>query len=87
MTLFGHLRLLGLPNTERMLKMNKPAIAGQSAELLLWANNLLEQQNEILQQTCKDLREVIANLQDKITRLETDNRVLRTAVQRYVGVR
>ena len=67
--------------------MNKPAIAGQSAERLLWANNLLEQQNEILQQTCKDLREVIANQQDKITRLETDNRVLRTAVQRYVGVR
>lgn len=67
--------------------MNKPAIAGQSAEQLLWANNLLEQQNEILQQTCKDLREVIANLQDKITRLETDNRVLRTAVQRYAGVK
>ena len=66
--------------------MNKPAIAGQSAEQLLWANNLLEQQNEILQQSCKDLREVIANLQDKITRLETDNRVLRTAVQRYAGV-
>ena len=28
--------------------MNKPAIAGQSVEQLLWANNLLEQQNEIL---------------------------------------
>ena len=67
--------------------MNKPAIAGQSAEHLLWANNLLEQQNEILQQSCKDMREVIANLQDKIMKLEIENKVLKTAVQRKAGVK
>lgn len=67
--------------------MNKSAIAGQSAEHLLWANNLLEQQNEILQQSCKDLREIIANLQDKIMKLEIKNKVLRTAVQRNAGVK
>lgn len=65
--------------------MNKPAIAGQSVEQLLWANNLLEQQNEILRQSCKDLRDIITSLQDEMTRIKTDNRVLKAAIQRKAG--
>lgn len=62
--------------------MNKTAIAGQNVEHLLWANNLLEQQNEILRQSCKDLRDIITSLQDEITRMKTDNMVLKAAIQR-----
>ena len=61
--------------------MNNPAINTMSREHLLWANNMLEVQNEVLQQSCADLREVITKLKTENDRLKSVNAVLKMTIQ------
>lgn len=65
---------------------DKTAIAEQSIEHILWANGMLEAQNEVLMQTCTDLREKIEKLQKENETLKTTNAVLKCTVQRISGV-
>ena len=65
---------------------NKPAISEQSVEHILWANGMLEVQNEVLQRTVADLRARIKSLTEEIETLKTTNAVLKCTVQRISGV-
>ena len=65
---------------------NKPAISEQTVEHLLWANNMLEVQNEALIQTCADLRAKIEGLLQENENLKTNVAVLKCTVQRISGV-
>lgn len=65
---------------------NKPAIAEQSIEHVLWMNGMLETQNEVLMQTCADLRMENQKLQKEIENLKTAIAVLKRTVQRISGV-
>ena len=65
---------------------NKPAISKQSVEHILWANNMLEVQNDVLQQSCADYRKQIAEQMAEIETLKTTNAVLKCTVQRISGV-
>lgn len=64
---------------------NKPAISEQTVEHLLWANNMLEVQNETLIQTCADLRAKIEVLLKENETLKTNIAVLKCTVQRVAG--
>lgn len=65
---------------------NKPAISEQSVEHILWANNMLEVQNEVLQRTVADLRERVKSLTEENETLKTNVAVLKCTVQRISGV-
>ncbi|MBR4973619.1 MAG: hypothetical protein IKY45_04050 [Clostridia bacterium] len=63
----------------------KTAISEQTTEHLLWANNMLEVQNEALIQTCADLRAKIEALLKENETLKTNIAVLKCTVQRVAG--
>lgn len=65
---------------------NKPAISEQTAEHILWANNMLEVQNEVLQRTVADLRARVKSLTEENENLKTNVAVLKCTVQRISGV-
>lgn len=65
---------------------NKPAISEQTVEHILWANGMLEVQNEVLQRTVADLRERIKSLTEENETLKTNVAVLKCTVQRISGV-
>ena len=65
---------------------NKPAISEQTVEHLLWANNMLEAQNEVLRQTVADLRAENIKLKKENDTLKTHIAVLKCTVQRVSGV-
>lgn len=65
---------------------NKPAIAEQSIEHVLWMNGMLETQNEVLIQTCADLRMENQKLQKENEYLKTTIEVLKCTVQKISGV-
>ena len=65
---------------------NKPAISEQSVEHILWANNMLEVQNEVLQRTVADLRARVKSLTEENENLKTNVAVLKCTVQRISGV-
>lgn len=64
----------------------KTAVSEQTKEHLLWANNMLEVQNEALIQTCADLRAKIEVLLKENETLKTNIAVLKCTVQRISGV-
>ena len=65
---------------------NKPAISKQTVEHILWANNMLEVQNEVLQRTVADLRARVKSLTEVNENLKTNVAVLKCTVQRISGV-
>ena len=65
---------------------NKPAISEQSVEHILWANGMLEVQNEVLQRTVVDLRARVKSLTEENENLKTNVAVLKCTVQRISGV-
>ena len=65
---------------------NKPAISEQSVEQILWANGMLEVQNEVLQRTVADLRARVKSLTEENENLKTNVAVLKCTVQRISGV-
>lgn len=65
---------------------NKPAISEQTVEHILWANNMLEVQNEALVKTCADLRAKNEDLTKENEVLKTNIAVLKCTVQRISGV-
>ena len=65
---------------------NKPAISEQTVEHILWANNMLEVQNEVLQRTVADLRARVKSLTEENENLKTNVAVLKCTVQRISGV-
>lgn len=68
--------------TERIVKMNDtPAINTMSREHILWANNMLEAQNQVLRQSCQDFREENDKLRAEINRLKSVNAVLKMTIQ------
>ncbi len=67
--------------TERIDTMEQTAIATMTNEHLLWANNMLETQNEVLRQSCADLREENDKLRAEVDRLKSVNAVLKMTVQ------
>ena len=62
--------------------MEKSAVSGH----LLWANNMLEVQNEVLQRTVADLRARVKSLTEENETLKTNVAVLKCTVQRISGV-
>ena len=62
------------------------AISEQTKEHLLWANNMLEAQNEVLRQTVADLRAESIRLQKENETLKIHISVLKCTVQRVSGV-
>jgi cell division protein FtsB len=66
--------------------MEKAAIFEQTKEHLLWANNMLEVQNEALVKTCADLRAKNEHLTKENEVLKTNIAVLKCTVQRISGV-
>ena len=64
----------------------KTAISEQTREHLLWANNMLEVQNEVLIKSNAELREKILVLEKENEVLKTNNNVLKCTVQRLSGV-
>jgi hypothetical protein len=66
--------------------VEKSAVFEQTKEHLLWANNMLEVQNEALIQTCADLRAKIEVLLKENETLKTNIVVLKCTVQRISGV-
>jgi hypothetical protein len=66
--------------------MEKAAIFEQTKEHLLWANNMLEVQNEVLIKSNAELREKILVLEKENEVLKTNNNVLKCTVQRISGV-
>lgn len=65
---------------------NKPAISEQTVEHILWANGMLEVQNEVLQRTVADLRARVKSLTEENENLKTNVAVLKCTVQRISGV-
>ena len=65
----------------------KIAVSGQTVEHLLWANNMLEVQNEVLQRTVADLRVRVKSLTEENENLKTNVAVLKCTVQRISGVK
>lgn len=65
---------------------NKPAISEQTVEHILWANGMLEVQNEVLQRTVADLRARVKFLTEENETLKTTVAVLKCTVQRISGV-
>ena len=63
----------------------KIAVSGQTVEHLLWANNMLEVQNEVLQRTVADLRVRVKYLTEENENLKTNVAVLKCTVQRISG--
>lgn len=63
----------------------KTAISEQTREHLLWANNMLEVQNEVLIKSNAELREKILVLEKENEVLKTNNNVLKCTVQRIAG--
>jgi cell division protein FtsB len=61
--------------------MDKPAINTMSREHILWANNMLEAQNEVLMQSCQDFREKNDKLKAEIEQLKSVNAVLKMTIQ------
>ena len=64
----------------------KTAILEQKTEHLLWANGMLEAQNEVLRQTVADLRAESIRLKKENETLKTHIAVLKCTVQRVSGV-
>ena len=64
----------------------KTDVFRQTVEHLLWANNMLEVQNEVLIQTCADLRARVKSLTEENENLKTNVAVLKCTVQRISGV-
>ena len=64
----------------------KTAISEQTREHLLWANNMLEVQNDVLIKSNAELREKILVLEKENEVLKTNNNVLKCTVQRLSGV-
>ncbi len=81
MTLYSSPSVTADTEIERTVKMNNPAINTMTNEHILWANNMLEVQNEVLQQSCADLREVITKLKTENDRLKSVNAVLKITIQ------
>ena len=63
----------------------KTAISEQTKEHLLWANNMLEVQNEVLKKTVAELRKDAAKLKNENDTLKTHIAVLKCTVQRVAG--
>ena len=61
--------------------MDIPAINTMSKEHILWANNMLEAQNEVLRQSCQDFREENDKLRAEIEQLKSVNAVLKMTIQ------
>lgn len=61
--------------------MEKTAIATMSDEHLLWANNMLEMQNEVLRQSCADFRQENDRLKAEVDRLERMNKILKSTIE------
>jgi regulator of replication initiation timing len=64
----------------------KTAVSEQTKDHLLWANNMLEVQNEVLTNTIRDLRAKVEALLKENEILKTNNAVLKCTVQRIAGI-
>jgi cell division protein FtsB len=64
----------------------KTATSEQTTEHLLWANGMLEAQNEVLKQTVVDLRAESIKLKKENETLKTNIAVLKCTVQRMAQI-
>ena len=61
--------------------MEQSASATMPNEHVLWANNMLEMQNEVLRQSCADFRQENDRLRAEVDRLERMNKILKSTIE------